>query len=128
MIQQEVAKRIMASPGTSAYGSLSVFAQINADVEYVADVPPQSFIPKPKVESSVITLRPKAQKDYDFEPNKLERILKMSFAQRRKMLKSGLHSCFKDDTLKILDHCGIAHTARAEELTIADFVNLSQHL
>ena len=131
MIQKEVAERICASPSTSEYGAFSVYAQYYTEPELLFTVPADSFIPQPKVQSAVVILRmretpavtPKSE-DFFF------RIVKASFAQRRKQLANSLHSAFKSDLSKeeiiaTITSAGHKPSVRGEELSIEDFCALS---
>lgn len=128
MLQKEVAKKFDASPKDSSYGSLSVFTQAICEVEYILDVPPESFAPRPSVDSTVIMLTPKEQLAEGLDLVKLEKILKISFQGKRKMLRKALSECFGNRMEDILAACGIKSTARAQELSVDDYINLSKHL
>jgi len=123
MFQKEVADRLTAQPRSKDYGRLSVLAQHVCTVHRLFDVAPSAFVPPPKVTSSVVRLtpRPADQRLADLAP--LERVTAAAFGQRRKMLRGALGGLFADPTA-ILDKAGIPPTARAEELTGADFLRL----
>ena len=90
------------------------------------DVAPSAFVPPPKVVSSVVRLRPRPEgRLADLRP--LERVTAAAFGQRRKMLRSSLAGVFADP-VAVLDGLGLAPTARAEELSVADFVRLAEAL
>lgn len=127
MLQKEVANRIMAQPKTSSYGSLSVFTQILCNVEHIMDVPPHSFQPQPRVESSVIMLRPKLGLEDSVHLESLQKVLKAAFSERRKMVRKTLVPCFGAKLLKVLEKCNIPPTARAEEIEPAKYIMLSGH-
>lgn len=120
MFQKEVAQRIVSKPGSKVYGILSVLVQAFYEVEYLFDVPPESFNPPPKVMSGVIRLKRKTE----ILPMKSERALftlvKAAFNQRRKMLRNSLKSLFEDEFLKdpLFDK-------RAEQLSIEQFAALT---
>lgn len=120
MFQKEVAERVVSRPGSKVYGILSVLVQAFYEVEYLFDVPPESFNPPPKVMSGVIRLRRKTT----LLPMKSERALftlvKAAFNQRRKMLRNSLKSLFEEDFLKdpLFDK-------RAEQLGIEQFAALT---
>jgi len=124
MFQKEVVDRLAASPRTKDYGRLSVLAQHVCEVRRLFDVPPSAFVPPPKVVSSVarLTPRPADQRLADLKP--LERITAAAFGQRRKMLRGALAGVFADP-VAVLEGLGLAPTARAEELSVADFVRLA---
>jgi 16S rRNA (adenine1518-N6/adenine1519-N6)-dimethyltransferase len=124
MFQKEVVDRLAAKPRTKDYGRLSVLAQHVCDVRRLFDVPPSAFVPPPKVISSVaqLTPRPAADRLADLAP--LERVTAAAFGQRRKMLRGALAGTFADP-VATLEGLGLSPTARAEELSVADFVSLA---
>ncbi len=124
MFQKEVVDRLVASPRTKDYGRLSVLAQHVCTVQRLFDVAPSAFVPPPKVVSSVARLRPRpsAERLADLRP--LERVTAAAFGQRRKMLRGALAGLFPDP-VAVLTGLGLAPTARAEELTVAEFVRLA---
>lgn len=133
MIQKEVAQRICAKPGTSEYGAFTVFIEYYASPSICFDVPPDCFYPRPKVTSTVITLRKRSrdlpQKDKDF----LFSITRAAFSQRRKTLVNGLSSLFagklsKEQLQEIITGCGFAPLVRGETLSLDDFMRLSNAL
>ena len=126
MFQKEVADRLAAKPRSKDYGRLSVLAQHVCTVQRLFDVAPSAFVPPPKVVSSVVRLRPRPEgRLADLRP--LERVTAAAFGQRRKMLRSSLASIFPSP-VQTLDRLGIPPTARAEELSVADFVRLAEVL
>ncbi len=127
MFQKEVAMRIQAKPGIGDYGRLSIIAQALCDVEHGFDLPPHVFTPAPKVESSVIHLRPKAEAItlLPLLPT-LERITQAAFHQRRKQIKAPLKVIFGDDVLLMLEKVGAKGDMRAENLTPLQYIQLSQ--
>ncbi|MBV8392960.1 MAG: 16S rRNA (adenine(1518)-N(6)/adenine(1519)-N(6))-dimethyltransferase RsmA [Alphaproteobacteria bacterium] len=124
MFQKEVVDRPAAQPRSKDYGRLSVLAQHVCTVHRLFDIPPSAFVPPPKVTSSVVRLtpRPAAERLADLRP--LERVTAAAFGQRRKMLRGSLASLFPDPT-KALESLGLSPTARAEELSVGDFVRLA---
>lgn len=127
MFQKEVVDRLVATPRSKDYGRLSVLAQHVCDVRRLFDIPPSAFVPPPKVVSSVarLTPRPAADRLADLRP--LERVTAAAFGQRRKMLRGSLAGLFGDPTAVLTD-LGLSPTARAEELSVADFVRLAGRL
>jgi 16S rRNA (adenine1518-N6/adenine1519-N6)-dimethyltransferase len=125
MFQKEVVDRLVAQPRTKDYGRLSVLAQHVCEIRRLFDIPAAAFVPPPKVTSSVarLTPRPASQRLADLAP--LERVTAAAFGQRRKMLRGALGSLF-GDPVAVLERLGLSPTARAEELTVADFVKLSE--
>jgi 16S rRNA (adenine1518-N6/adenine1519-N6)-dimethyltransferase len=126
MFQREVAERIVASPGTGAYGRLSVLAGWRTEARILFDVKPSAFVPPPKVTSSVVRLLPRAQ-PIPCALHRLEQITQAAFGQRRKMLRQSLKSLCVDAGL-LLGATGLEPTARAEEIPVAGFVGLAQAL
>ena len=124
MFQKEVVDRLAASPRTKDYGRLSVLTQHVCIVQRLFDIAPTAFVPPPKVMSSVVRLTPKppAERLADLRP--LETVTAAAFGQRRKMLRRSLSGLLSDPVAS-LGSLGIAPTARAEELTVADFVRLA---
>ncbi len=127
MFQKEVVDRLVAAPRSKDYGRLSVLAQHVCEVRRLFDIPPSAFVPPPKVVSSVarLTPRPAADRLPDLRP--LERVTAAAFGQRRKMLRGSLAGLFGDPT-SVLTDLGLSPTARAEELSVADFVRLASCL
>lgn len=127
MFQKEVVDRLVAAPRSKDYGRLSVLAQHVCEVRRLFDIPPSAFVPPPKVVSSVarLTPRPAADRLADLRP--LERVTAAAFGQRRKMLRASLKSLIPDP-LPLLAAAGIADTARAEELSVADFARLARRV
>lgn len=115
MFQAEVAQRIRAVPGTKDWGSLSLWVQSYWDVKKIAFVPPRSFNPPPKVDSEVIELTRRAEPRFSIPDESLwERLLRVGFAHRRKMLRSGLPA--SGPWRKALVLSGLDGTKRAEAL------------
>jgi 16S rRNA (adenine1518-N6/adenine1519-N6)-dimethyltransferase len=127
MFQKEVADRLVALPRSKDYGRLSVLAQHVCTVQRLFDVAPSAFVPPPKVTSSIVRLRPRPADRRLADLRPLERVTAAAFGQRRKMLRGALGSVF-DDPTAVLTRLGLSPTARAEELTVADFVRLSEAL
>jgi len=124
MFQKEVVDRLIASPRTKDYGRLSVLAQHVCAVQRLFDVAPSAFVPPPKVTSSVARLKPRPRSDRLADLRPLERVTAAAFGQRRKMLRGALTGLFADPTA-VLTALGLSPTARAEELSVADFVRLA---
>jgi len=129
LLQKEVAERLVASPGTKAYGALSVRVQYLASCEYICDVPSKAFYPPPKVDSAVVRLTPKKVENPANNPKYLNTLLKLGFATRRKMLKNNLKSIVECDRLtQILEQLNINPNCRAENLSLQDWIALSDRL
>ena len=120
MFQKEVAQRIVSKPGTKVFGILSVLVQIFYEVEYLFDVPPESFNPPPKVISSVIRLKRKTNPIPIKSERSLFILVKAAFNQRRKMLRNALKSLFDEDIL----HEELFNK-RAEQLSTEQFAELT---
>jgi 16S rRNA (adenine1518-N6/adenine1519-N6)-dimethyltransferase len=125
MFQREVAERLTAAPRSKSYGRLSVAVQWLAEVKILFDVPPQAFVPPPKVISSVVHIRPRPTPLYPAEKPMLERVVAAAFGQRRKMLRTTLKS-LGIPVAPLLERAGVAPTARAEELSLAEFCALAR--
>ena len=125
MFQKEVAERIVAAPGTSAYGRLSVLAQVRSKATLAFPVHRSAFVPPPKVTSAIVHLLPVAA-PVDVRMATLERITAAAFGQRRKMLRQSLKGVI--GAVPALEQLGIDPTRRAETLAVADFVGLARLL
>jgi 16S rRNA (adenine1518-N6/adenine1519-N6)-dimethyltransferase len=127
MVQKEVADRLIAKPRTKDYGRLSVLAQFLSKPRRLFDLPPRAFVPAPKVTSTVIELLPLPEPAFPARLADLERATQAAFGQRRKMLRQSLRS-LGGDTEALMAAAEITPTARAEELTVAQFVALARAL
>ena len=127
MFQREVAERLTARPREPAYGRLSVLVQWLAEPRILFDLPPRAFVPPPKVTSSVVSLVPRAEPLAPASKPVLEQVTAAAFGQRRKMLRSSLKS-LGVPAEPLLLAAGIAPTARAEELSVAQFCALARAL
>jgi 16S rRNA (adenine1518-N6/adenine1519-N6)-dimethyltransferase len=126
MFQREVAERIVAAPGSKAYGRLSVLANWRCETKIMFDVAPSAFVPPPKVTSSVVRFVPRIS-PLPCDRRMLERVAEAAFGQRRKMLRQSLRSV-ASDPIPALEAAGIAPTARAEEIPVEGFVALANAL
>jgi 16S rRNA (adenine1518-N6/adenine1519-N6)-dimethyltransferase len=126
MLQREVIDRMVAQPGSGDYGRLSVMLQARYHMEKLFDVPADAFDPPPRVVSAVVRMEPlPAQRRLPQSQSAFEQVVARSFAQRRKMLRR----CLADWASDIdWDALGIAPTARAEEVSVQQFMDLSDHL
>ncbi|MEO1392057.1 MAG: 16S rRNA (adenine(1518)-N(6)/adenine(1519)-N(6))-dimethyltransferase RsmA [Cyanobacteria bacterium J06634_5] len=126
LVQKEISDRLCAEPGTRANGALTIRAQYLAECEEVCPVPPSAFKPPPKVDSSVIRLRPRPFPTPAKNPARLSQLVKVGFSQKRKMLRNNLQSILDRDALTaILEDLSINPQIRAEGLGVADWVALS---
>ncbi len=124
MLQKEVVDRLVASPGSSAYGRLSVMASLYCEMDWLFDVPPQAFKPPPKVDSAIIRMVPKPLSDSDraLLPA-LEQLVRTSFGQRRKTLRKSLKGLVDDESFET---AGVDPTARPETLSLNQFKTLAR--
>lgn len=134
MIQKEVADRIAAKPSTKDYGALSVAVNFYCEPKVIVNVPPSSFIPQPKVSSSVIMLTMRSEPPVQVKDKKQYfTVVKAAFAQRRKTLpnalaNSGAFGKDKQQITQILNSVGIDEKRRGETLTLQDFANISDKI
>ena len=134
MVQKEVAQRMQAGPGTKDYGALSLAVQYYAKPEIVANVPPNCFMPRPNVSSAVIRLKLYDKPFVEVENEKLLfKIIRASFAQRRKTLLNSIHnsgelSYTKEQVAEALNQMGISENIRGEALNLEQFAKLSDIL
>jgi 16S rRNA (adenine1518-N6/adenine1519-N6)-dimethyltransferase len=126
MFQREVAERIVAAPGSKAFGRLSVLAQWRCETRILFDVNPSAFVPPPKVTSSLIRLVPRAAPT-PCDRRLLERVTQAAFGQRRKMLRQSLRA-LDADVPALLAAAGLDPTARAEDIAVDGFVALARAL
>lgn len=130
MVQKEVAKRLSAGPNTKDYGSLSVFINYYSDCKYNFNVPKTVFMPKPNVDSAVITLKIKQREDFDTDF--LFEVTRAAFSTRRKTILNSLTNSklnySKEDIKKALELSNIDSTRRAESLELEEFKVLSINL
>jgi 16S rRNA (adenine1518-N6/adenine1519-N6)-dimethyltransferase len=125
MFQREVADRLAADVDTSAYGRLSVLAQWRANVKRLFDIPPQAFVPPPKITSAVVRIDPLPQAKVEAKRADLSRVLSAAFGQRRKMLRQSLRALGLP-TEELLARAGLNPTARAETVDLAGFGALAR--
>lgn len=124
MLQKEVVDRMAASPGTKAYGRLSVMLQYHCEVEHLFDVPPEAFNPQPKVDSAVVRLMPYRTSPYaEVALKDLERLVASAFAMRRKTLTNNLKGIV---SLSDLNALGIDGSKRPEQISVAEYVQLAK--
>jgi 16S rRNA (adenine1518-N6/adenine1519-N6)-dimethyltransferase len=123
MFQKEVADRIVAQPGSKAYGRLSVISQWRSECRVLFNLPARAFTPPPKVDSAVVQFLPRPAPEVA-EWDALEAVTAAAFGQRRKMLRQSLKPL--GDAEALLETVGIAPTARAEEIPVAGFAALAR--
>ncbi|MDD4346242.1 MAG: 16S rRNA (adenine(1518)-N(6)/adenine(1519)-N(6))-dimethyltransferase RsmA, partial [Desulfitobacteriaceae bacterium] len=127
MIQEEVANRLVAKAGGKEYGVLSVAVQIEAEVEKVLGVSAEAFLPRPKVNSAVVRLRPRSYPGI-VDKSSFLKIVKAGFSQRRKTLSNALAAGLqisKEDVSLKLQELGIDNKRRAETISIEEFISLT---
>ena len=126
MLQKEVVERMVAEPGTADFGRLSVMLQYRFVMDWLLDVPPESFDPAPKVDSAVVRLIPRPAAELTVKDEaKFAALVTAAFAQRRKMLRNNLKDVLVDEDFARL---GIAPTARAEQLSLDDYIRMANSL
>lgn len=125
MFQREVAERIVATPGSKAYGRLALLAQWRADARIAMSLPPEAFTPAPKVSSAVVHLTALPAPRYPADPKVLEHVVARAFNQRRKMLRAALKGVAPDIEDRLLA-AGIKPTDRAEQVPLEAFCALAR--
>ena len=123
MFQREVAERITAAPGDSAFGRLSILTGWLADADILFDIPPEAFVPPPKIISSVVQIRPLPAPRFPCDQKALETVTRLAFGQRRKMLRASLKSL---GGASMLEDAGIDPQSRPQDLDIVAFCRLAQ--
>jgi 16S rRNA (adenine1518-N6/adenine1519-N6)-dimethyltransferase len=131
MVQKEVAERLISSPGTRDYSSMSVFVQYCSEPEIVAHVSKNVFLPPPDVSSAIVRLMPRPEPPVAVPSEELFlSVVHCAFGQRRKMLLNSLSDCpalglSKEQTARVLDRADIEPSRRAETLSIGEFARIS---
>lgn len=125
MFQREVARRLVAEPGTRDYGRLSVLTQWRARPRILFDVSPRAFTPPPKVVSAVVRIEPLAAPIAEARLEDIEAVTKAAFGHRRKMLRQSLKS-LTPDSEALIARAGLDPTKRAEHLSVGDFAALAR--
>ena len=133
MIQKEVAQRICAAPGTGEGSAFTLFCHWYAEPRMLFDVPPDCFLPRPKVTSTVITLKTRREPPCPVADEALFfRVVRAAFAQRRKTLSNALAAGFpalgKERIIEVLSSCGLSPAVRGEALTIEQFAAIANRL
>ncbi|UCV18538.1 16S rRNA (adenine(1518)-N(6)/adenine(1519)-N(6))-dimethyltransferase RsmA [Ferribacterium limneticum] len=126
MLQKEVVERMVAEPGNADFGRMSVMLQYRFYLEWLIDVPPESFDPPPKVQSAVVRLIPKPVSELNAKSQeKLSQVVLTAFSQRRKMLRNTMKGMLSDAGFAEL---GIAPTLRPEDVSVDDYVRIANYL
>ena len=133
MVQKEVAQRIAAKPGTADYSAFTVFCQYYAEPELLFDVPAHCFLPQPKVTSAVIQLKVRKSRDWGVDDEAtFFRVVRSSFAMRRKKLSNGLASGFpelgKTGAAEVIEAAGFDPNVRGETLSIPEFAAIANEI
>ncbi|HEX4097657.1 MAG TPA: 16S rRNA (adenine(1518)-N(6)/adenine(1519)-N(6))-dimethyltransferase RsmA, partial [Caulobacteraceae bacterium] len=119
MFQKEVAERIVAAPGSKAYGRLGILAQALCEAQVVMDLPARAFTPPPKVDSAVVRLTPRPDRPAHAVVEALQRVTAAAFGQRRKMLRSSLKAVGGEALCATV---GLDASLRAEDVTVAQYL------
>ena len=127
MFQREVAERIVAQPGSKAYGRLALLVSWRAEARIALSLPPEAFTPPPKVSSAVVHVTALPEPRYPADPKVLERVVAKAFNQRRKMLRAALKGLAPDIEDRLLAS-GIKPTDRAETVTLEQFCTLARNV
>ncbi|CUH62760.1 Ribosomal RNA small subunit methyltransferase A [Thalassovita gelatinovora] len=127
MFQKEVAERIVAQPGSKAYGRLAILAQWRCDARIALQLPPEAFSPPPKVHSAVVHLTALPEPRFPADAKKLEQLVARAFNQRRKMLRAALKGVAPDIEDRLIAS-GIKPTDRAETVSLEQFCTLTRNL
>ena len=124
MFQKEVADRIIAEVNTSNYGRLSIICNWKLNIKKICDIEPEAFSPKPKIDSSLLFFQPKKKFIKINDPNNLEKVTRVFFNQRRKMLRKPFNQLFNGDK-KILDKLKINLNLRPQNLGLETYYKLT---
>lgn len=127
MFQREVAERIVAQPGSKAYGRLAILAQWRSEARIVLQLPPEAFTPPPKVSSSVVHLTALPEPRYPADAAVLSRVVAAAFNQRRKMLRAALKGVAPDIEDRLV-RSGLKPTDRAEQIPLEGFCALAREV
>ena len=125
MFQREVAERIVAQPGSKAYGRLAVLSQFRTEPRICFELPPQAFSPPPKVNSAVVHIKALPAPRFAAEQKLLSEVVARAFNQRRKMLRASLKGLVPE-VQTVLESAGIDPQRRAETLSLEEFCKLSE--
>ncbi|WP_249978679.1 16S rRNA (adenine(1518)-N(6)/adenine(1519)-N(6))-dimethyltransferase RsmA [Vreelandella olivaria] len=126
MLQKEVVERLAAQPGGADWGRLSVMAQYYCQVDQLFIVPPEAFVPRPKVDSAIVRLTPHAELPHTADdPALLFELVKLAFGQRRKTLRNNLKGRVSSETLEAL---GIDPVRRPQTLNVAEYVAIANQV
>ncbi len=124
MLQKEVIERLCAVPRTKSYGTLTLRIQSGWEVKSLRTVPPEAFFPRPQIDSSVAVLRPRTKDVLPFDDRLFDELLRRGFAQRRKQMRKQMPE--SHDWEKIAEEIGVPVAARAEELSLDQWIALAR--
>ncbi|MCT8160610.1 16S rRNA (adenine(1518)-N(6)/adenine(1519)-N(6))-dimethyltransferase RsmA [Pseudoruegeria sp. SHC-113] len=127
MFQKEVAQRIVAEPGSKAYGRLAILAQWRSEARIVMSLPPEAFTPPPKIHSAVVHLTALPEPRFPADAATLSRVVAAAFNQRRKMLRASLKGVAPDIEDRLLA-AGLKPTDRAEQIPLEGFCALAREI
>ena len=124
MFQKEVADRVIAEFNTSNYGRLSIICNWRLNIKKICDIKPEAFSPKPKIDSSLLYFYPKTNFVKINNPNNLEKVTRVFFNQRRKMIRKPFNQLFNGDK-KVLEKLNINLNLRPQNLSLENYYNLA---
>ncbi|HHX66939.1 MAG: 16S rRNA (adenine(1518)-N(6)/adenine(1519)-N(6))-dimethyltransferase RsmA [Miniphocaeibacter sp.] len=131
MVQEEVARRIVATKDNKDYGSLSLYIDYNSDASIIAKAPKNIFMPSPKVDSAVVILKLK-NKEFNVDENLLFELIHSGFTKRRKNILNSLTTGFanieKERLKQVLEELNISSNLRAENLSLNDYINIANKI
>ncbi|KTC68706.1 dimethyladenosine transferase (16S rRNA dimethylase) [Legionella birminghamensis] len=126
MLQKEVVERLVAAPGSKDYGRLSIITQYYCQTDYLFEVPPEAFFPKPKVDSAIVRLTPYTSSPYpEVDISRFQNLVAKAFSMRRKTLANNLKPLLSAHDLIQL---GVDPTQRPEQVSIREYIEISKHL
>ena len=124
MLQLEVVNRIIADPSTPDYGRLSVMSQYYCQADKLFAVPPDAFVPRPKVTSAIVRLLPKESREEATDLKLFEKIVAQAFSMRRKTIRNSLKGFIDDSDFLALD---LDQKSRAENLTLQNYIDIANY-
>lgn len=129
MVQEEVARRVVASPNNKDYGSLTLYLEYNCEKEILMKVPRTVFMPSPKVDSAILYLK-LVERDLDVDEDYLFKFIRSGFTKRRKNIMNSLSKGFvnisKEELKEILSSLELSNNLRAENLSLQDYINITK--
>lgn len=129
MVQEEVARRVVALPNNKDYGSLTLYLEYNCEKEILMKVPRTVFMPSPKVDSAILYLK-LVERDLDVDEDYLFKFIRSGFTKRRKNIMNSLSKGFvnisKEELKEILSSLELSNNLRAENLSLQDYINITK--